>query len=162
RIIFTVLTEFGLVHKFRMLPMIVPALHRALTPKIDWIGLRHVFIAFSTLWAGLGVVMIAYEGKDLLDTEFRGGTAVTIQLKPDPAGDGRALVMKREEVKGRIDQVAAKHSTDGLDELKNASVLVVNPQADGVSSSQFTIKTVLTDTKAVEGAIVEALGDKID
>ncbi|MEM7682597.1 MAG: protein translocase subunit SecD [Planctomycetota bacterium] len=70
--------------KFRglpMLPTMIPAVRRLLSPKVDWVGLRFIFIPISMALLIIGLGTAAYRGADLLDIEFRAGTAVTFELK---------------------------------------------------------------------------------
>ncbi|MBX3358749.1 MAG: protein translocase subunit SecD [Phycisphaeraceae bacterium] len=162
RMLFTLFVDYFGLRRLRMLPMVVPAIHRVLTPNIDWLGLRFYFIAFSVITTLLSIGLVATEGTHLLDTEFRGGTAVTITLKRDPQ-TGEQVTMKRAQVEERLSKIAAEAPAGSpLKELGNASIIVVNPRSDGVTSSDFTIKTVLTDSGAVQSAVVKAFEDQIE
>ncbi|MBC7835452.1 MAG: protein translocase subunit SecD [Phycisphaerales bacterium] len=159
RIIFDFLVEHVGWRKARMLPMIIPGMSRALVPKIDWIGIRYVFFAITIVLTGLSIAMVAMRGRDLLDTEFRGGTAVTLHLGSE---DGPPVKMERKDVDERLDQIADSDPSGRLAELRNADVIVVNPDAGGFTSSDFTIKTVITDSQTVLAAIINAFADKME
>lgn len=156
RMIYIVLVDYLKIKKMSQLALTFPNLQHYLTPKVDWIKYRYVFYAFSAVLVGLGVFMIASEGNKLLDTEFRGGTAVTLQLKEDPA-TGQPMLMARKDVEERVRKLAEEAearvksgSTDVNDrvlaELSQAEIVPINPQADGVTSGVHRIKTPIIQT----------------
>ncbi|MDX2146382.1 MAG: protein translocase subunit SecD [Planctomycetota bacterium] len=146
------------IKRLPMLPTVVPAVQRAFTLNVDWMRLRPIFyVAFIGL-IGLSVAMIAIRGSEMLDTEFRGGTAVTIRLKTND--DGTPLKMTRAQVQEKV--AAEADSSELLRDLRNASILVVNPDADGVSSNVFTIKSLVKDPDAVQAAINDAFAGLLD
>jgi len=156
RIIFTYLLEFnlgGLVR--RQLPTVIPALQRVLTPRVNWLKLRPLFMLISAGYIGLGVSMIWIQRGEMLDNEFRGGTAVNITLA---SGETRT----RQDIFDQILRVAEEAPLDSpVADLRTAEVVAVNPQQDGVTSDMFRIKTTATDREAVQTTIVEALGDLV-
>jgi len=153
RLIFVILADKIRVKELRQLPLVWPALQRALTPKVDWIGLRVVFIPLSFLLLGLGITMCFVQGEEMLDTEFRGGTAITLRLKEveQPDGTNKRLMLERQEVAARIASIAETararvESGQGteddriLAQLRDAEVVVVNPTGNGYTSDTFKIK----------------------
>ncbi|MDX1565082.1 MAG: protein translocase subunit SecD, partial [Phycisphaeraceae bacterium] len=82
RSIFELWNRFGNL-KLSMLPTKVPAIERALQPKIDWIGKRTLFFAFSgvLLVGSLGLVLT--RGAEMFDIEFRAGTEAAFSFKSD-------------------------------------------------------------------------------
>jgi SecD/SecF fusion protein len=166
RVIFALLIEkVGLRKGWSMLPMQLPVIDRVLEPKIDWIRYRWVAVAVSTLLVGTGLVMIFSRGEKMLDTEFRGGTQVTVQFRPVDAGDpdGPRVTGTRREVEEAIQAIGRGRSeTDPLSTMRVAEILPLDPQADGVTSDRFQIKTLATESRLVLDAVIEALGDRID
>ena len=166
RVIFAWLVDRWGVRSFSMLPIAVPAVQRAFTFRIDWMKYRWHFLSVSILLTLGSLFVLAYRGSDSLDNQFLGGTKVTIQLKDGP--DGKPLTMSRAEVEQRIEAVAdaAKTATDPqqqlLVRLKPPQIAVINPGADGVTSSQFEIKTVLTNGDLVQSALSQAFQDKME
>ncbi|MEM8756720.1 MAG: protein translocase subunit SecD [Planctomycetota bacterium] len=158
RILFAwLITRFG-VGSLPSLPGSVPALERALEPKIDWLSIRVPAIVVSACFVGLGITMIVRQGPEMLDNEFRGGTAVTMVFRQDDAG--QRLTMARPEVAERIAAIAENAGPDSpLGDMVNAEVLPVNPQGDGVTSTTFKIKTLSTDQNAVSTSLQEAFAD---
>jgi len=174
KLVFSVLIDHVKITKMRQLPMVVPFIQKALEPNIDWIRLRPVFLIFSTCFVGLGISMIVIQGKDMLDTEFRGGTAVTLQLKEDGSGTGQQLTLTRSEVEERVLAIAERaEAGEGdpiLADLLNAEIVAVNGLADGVTSSTFTVKSTIADDPDTDineqqifvDALVGAFTDVID
>lgn len=160
RVFFTFFVDHLKIRRMAMLPMTVPLIERVLTPSVDWMRMRGLFAVISIAGIGLGVLMITVQGEEMLDTVFRGGTDVEIRLRSEE--DGSALTMTRAEVQERIRASGYVHEDSPVRELANAQVLVVNPQADGVTSDRFRIKTVLTDSIAVQDALVDIFRDVVD
>ncbi|MFN7019832.1 MAG: protein translocase subunit SecD [Phycisphaerales bacterium] len=159
RLLYTVLTEKFRLRKLSMLPMAVPAIQRAMSPNIDWMRLAKPFAVVSTIAVIASIVLVVGRGSSLLDTEFTGGTKVSIQLKKDE--NGRQLTMTRAEVAEEIKKIAAENRTGPLAELQQAEVLAVNPEKDNVTSSQFTIKSSITDARTILEVVSRAFGDKL-
>lgn len=158
RLIFDVMIEKFGWRQTTMLPLAVPAVQRAFTLNVDWMKFRGVFYVIFAGLIGLSATMVVTRGVKMLDTEFVGGTAVTLRTGADEAGKPKAL--KRQDVADRLSKAADKHPD--LLALRNADVQVVNPEADGVTSHTFTIKTSLTDSKAISGALSEVFADVVD
>lgn len=145
---------------------------RALEPRIDWISMRFVFIVLSAMGVGTGLFMVAWQGQEMLDTEFRGGTQVDFELRPANESEAASgvgvnargrLTLTRAEVEERVRGLSEGLSeTDPLRPLRNASVIPVNPEANGVTSDRFQIKTYATNADAVIGAIVAAFDDVVE
>lgn len=146
-----------------MLPLAVPSIQRILTPRIDWLRLRPFFFAFSAMYVAIGLGAVVFQGREMLDNEFRGGTAVTLDLKPSAPGSPDRLTMTRAEVQDRLQQLAKESAADSpLRELINADVVPIDPRGDGVTSDRFTIKTILTDSQLVLESIVQKFSDKLE
>jgi SecD/SecF fusion protein len=160
RWIFAVLVEKVGIRRMSMLPMAVPAVQKLFDLHIDWMRLRGIFYAFSFFFVGLGLLFIVVEGRSLLASEFRGGTSVTIVTKSE---GGTQLTLTRDEVSKRIKKIADDAPADApLKQFATAEIAVVNPQGDGVTSSTFTIKTLLTNAEVVQTAVVGAFSDVLD
>lgn len=171
RLVLAILTDGVKLKKMNMLPTVIPALERALEPKIDWIGLRYVFIVISAIGVGTGLTMVAIQGEEMLDTEFRGGTQVQFELRDATAeeagqegvnSDGN-LTLTRADVQARVQALA-----DGLDEddpllaLRTAEVTPIDPEADGVTSDKFQVKTYATNADAVIAGVIGAFDDVVE
>ncbi|MGP1347053.1 MAG: protein translocase subunit SecD [Phycisphaerales bacterium] len=175
RLCFHYLIDVAKVRRMSQLPIAIPAIDRAFTPNINWVGLRPVFIVVSLIGVGLGVVMIAVQGSDMLDTEFRGGTAVTVLLREQE--DGTRLALERAEVQSRlteelasIESAAAGGDAQAAESLAALGTLVgrvpavipINPAADGVTASRFQIKTLVDDETELQGLVTRALEGSVD
>jgi SecD/SecF fusion protein len=148
RLIFTYLVDLGPWRRASMLAIAIPAIDRFFHRDVNWLRLRWIFWCFSAFYVGMGLFFVAYEGRNMLDNEFRGGTQVTLKLTKD---------LKRQDVLDRV-QTAARQAPP-LRELETASVLPVDPQDDGVTSSTFSIKTLAQDKDAVMNRLVPAFQD---
>ncbi|MCG3122671.1 MAG: hypothetical protein GIKADHBN_01064 [Phycisphaerales bacterium] len=145
-----------------MLPMVVPALERALIWRVNWIRLRWFFVTVSTVLVGVGLAMFVFRGERMLDTEFLGGTQVTMQLRQAPDGSG-PMTLTRPEAEKLVHAIGDRASgTDVLRPMQAAEVSPVNPREDGITSNQFLVKTTITDKDAVLGALTSAFGDYIE
>ncbi len=161
RIIFDILVNLGW-RKGTMLPMRVPLVQHLITPHINWMRYRFVFLAISTLYVSLGLGMAIFRGPKMLDNEFLGGTQITLSFKTDPA-TGKPMEMDRPEVEQRVHDIGKDlPPTDDLHNLIDAEVYPINPEADGIRSSQFSIKTVASNAKAITDAVTDKFADKLD
>lgn len=158
RLVFDIMIEKFGWRKTSMLPLAVPAVQRAFTLNVDWLKYRGVFYILFLALIGLAVTMIFTRGSKMLDTEFVGGSAITLKMGVDDTGHQRSL--KRQDVADRLKQAADAHPD--LAALRNADIQVVNPESDGVTSHTFTVKTSLTDSKSIAGAIAEVFSDVVD
>jgi SecD/SecF fusion protein len=139
-----------------MLPMAVPGLQEFLTPRIDWLKYRYVFFTVSAAVVALGLGMVFFQGREMLDNEFRGGTQVTLKLR-------EGQTMRRPDVEEIVKGVAATlPEGDDLRNLASAEVIAVDPQADNITSGTFTIKTVATNASAVLDALKVKFQDRLD
>ncbi|GAB4108278.1 MAG: hypothetical protein Kow00105_14820 [Phycisphaeraceae bacterium] len=88
RVFMEMYLKYGKAKRLPMLPTIIPALGRLLTPNINWVGMRYIFFTVSAL-AIAGSALALYErGEDLLDIEFRSGTKVSFTL-----AEGKTLTL---------------------------------------------------------------------
>ncbi|MBY0114073.1 MAG: protein translocase subunit SecD [Phycisphaerales bacterium] len=163
RLLFGVaLNTFGWKN-INMLPLAVPAIQRTLTPNVDWLRLRPAFFTFSISYVLLGLGFVVFQGREMLDNEFRGGTAVTLEFKQKSPGSTEHVTLTRAEVKARVEAIGAAAAQDNpLRELVNAEVLPIDPEADGVTSDKFTVKTILTDGATVQESLVGKFSDVME
>ncbi len=87
RQIFLLYTEVLKKRELAMLPVVIPSIHRALEPSIDWIGKRMIFWSVSIVAVVGSLALVSSRGVDMLDTEFRGGVALKIATEPVDADD---------------------------------------------------------------------------
>ncbi|MEM1185171.1 MAG: protein translocase subunit SecD [Planctomycetota bacterium] len=155
RLILSLAVDVLKLKNLGMLPSAVPAIERLLEPKFDWMAARWGFVVVSLTGIGLGIGMIVYQGDKMLDTEFRGGTQVTVRFeKENEDGTRNPVQLLRADVLDRVQGLAeGLDETDPLEPLKNAEVIPQNADDTGVRSSEFQIKTYATDQSAVIEAI---------
>jgi SecD/SecF fusion protein len=178
RVIFAICTEVFGIRSLPMLPTVVPAIHRLLEPKIDWIALR-IPLFGSCLVLAVGSLMLFFgQGADVLETEFRGGVSVVMTTRAAEAGEaaGREreaegrLVVPRGEIEAAVHELGAETSDPILAELANATVLTVGPTDSDGAAAGFQIKVanpagIDGDTNisnVVVAALVERFGDILD
>ena len=150
--LFVTKTIFGLmVDKFGVtdlssLPRTFPRWNDLLTPKIDWVGKTWLFTGFSALFivGGLACMGVKLAQGDALDIEFSGGTSVRVDL---------VAPMGREQVQTLVDQEA---------QTAGEKLAVPRVVSVGTDDKQYEISTPTADSKAVQAAVIEALGDKLD
>ncbi len=169
RAIFDIGIATGTMRRLSMLPMAWKALGRALHPSINWVALRKYCYLFSTV-AVLGGISLTYgTWREMLDTEFLGGTTVTFSFRNDD--NGNPIKIPRAEVEQRIKSYAERAVAAGkIDSAQQRALLGVNVfnlhadevEGEGFSGSAFIIKTTLYDQKIVEDTIVESFGDILD
>ena len=122
------------VFKIRTLPMlatVMPVLGRLLRPKIDWVSLRGIFWAFSFVLIVGSCILFFSRGKQMFDTEFRGGVSITMQTREE--GGSRLMLphMGSESVQSRIRSMADDAGTEDtfqnrlLREFRFAKVLTI-------------------------------------
>ncbi len=155
KLIFDTGIEFFGWRRITMLPLAVPFVQRLFTVNVNWLKYRYIFFAIFAGLIVLSTAVIINRGSEMLGTEFRGGTAITIKTKTGP--DGTPLLLDRSEVVTRVRGIA--DVSPALADLRNADVLVVNPDAGGTRSGTFTIKTLGKDTRAISDGISRAFED---
>ena len=161
-IIMVTLVDKLRIRRMSMLPMIIKPIERLLNPNINWIALRWGTVFISLFFVGLGITMVFTQGSKMLDTEFRGGTQITLTFKKDaetPDPDDR-VTMQRPEVESIIHSLG--ENDVAIQSLRNAEVLPINPREDGLTADTFSIKTTGTNRDQIGPAIVAAFRDKLD
>ena len=159
KLIFTILVEHFNWGKASQLPMMFPIVQRLLTPHVDWMRLRWVTMGVLAVFLAASAVIWYQRGDKLLDTEFLGGTQIELKFRTDPA-TGKPITMTREVVQKRVQSMAAGDKV--IEKLKEAEVLPVNPQNDGVTSNRFKIRIGATDEKAVLAALTHEFADAVE
>ncbi|MEM6553943.1 MAG: protein translocase subunit SecF, partial [Planctomycetota bacterium] len=99
RIFFDLYLKLFNPKSMHMAPTIFPGLKKILRPNINWVELRHIFIPLSAVLLVAGIATALYRGEDMLDIEFRSGTAVVFELKE---GEGLPIA----DVRTRLTTVA--------------------------------------------------------
>jgi len=157
RIIMVLLIDKLKIRKMSMLPMAIPAIDRAFEPSIDWMKLRPLFFVISVTFVGLGIGMIFSRGERMLDTEFRGGTQITLSFKDGIEPASRSEI---EQIVRGLGEAAGPESP--IQQMRNAEVIAVNPVQGGLMSDTFVIKTLDTDRQEIARAVTGAFQDRLD
>jgi len=145
-----------------MLPSALPIIDRVLEPRINWMGFRWVAVPLSLTLVTLSILIMVRQGERMLDTEFVGGTQVVLKFGEDPA-TGEPHTMTRKDVLDRVQAIAADAPEGSpLELLEQADVLPFDPQADGVTSDTFQVKTLITDPDSLLLALQPAFDDVLD
>ncbi len=166
--------------RLAMLPMVVPAIARALHPKIDWVGLRGAFWTLSALVIAGSIALFFTRGAEMFDTEFRGGVSITMQTRDE---GGSPLLLAHygpgsvtERVRAIGDQAGTGEALEDrvLREMRNAKIVtigeaMVNDQGQAVGEA-FQIKVAAPvglgaeegTQDIVEAALLQAFGDELD
>lgn len=164
RVLFTIYTEILGARTLPMLPTVFPGIHRALQPNFDWIKWRKVFYTGSTIVTLIALALVFSLGKRILDTEFRGGVAITMQTRManpgEPAGADGRLLMARPEVEAEIKSLgdSAPESDSAVRELRAATVLTVGDSDEQYRASRFQVKVSNPPNVASEIAVNDAVG----
>ncbi len=148
RVIFE--TYFALVsskkRKLTMLPTAVPAIHKMLSPSINWIDKRKIFFCISVIAVVGSISMAVSRGSELLSIEFQAGTEVVIDLKDDSR-------MSRKDIDGVL--------KDLKEDLPEATPIAVGEADENGKYGSFSIVTTQADTEKVQTKLEEALGAKL-
>ncbi|CAN5746376.1 hypothetical protein BH11PLA1_BH11PLA1_07340 [soil metagenome] len=160
RVIYYWLIDKVRIKRVTMLPLVWPWLQRAMTLRTDWMRLCPIFFTLSALLVAGSLVAVVGRGSELLDTVFRGGTRVTVQLKRDEA-TGAPMLAKRDEVQERIKRVVAADSTGVLRDLADPQILIIDPDTQN-RSNRFVIQTTIQDSAAVSEALRKSFEGLLD
>ncbi len=176
RAFFAILTEVVGIKSLPMLPTTVPIVARLLHPRIDWISVRW------PIWIGcIGIsiaclAMVIQRGREMLETEFRGGLTMTMSTRQarqgEPAGADGRLILARPVVEDRIHALGNAASADHpeLAELRSANVLTVGETTADFGASTFQVKVANpaqldssdTLTDSVVSAVAAEFGAELD
>ena len=175
RVLLSVWTEWLGQRKLPMLAIVFPSVARALQPSIDWIRGRAILVGGSAVVAAICVWGIVHRGADIFETEFRGGVSITMTTRPARSGEqadsaGR-LLLSREEVERRVQEVGARNPDDViLSEFRAGTAITVGEQTPDFRASTFQIKipnpTSIDDesriTSTVTNEVVKAFASEMD
>jgi SecD/SecF fusion protein len=176
RVCFNVCTGPLGIRRLPMLPTVIPGMMRVLRPNIDWIGMRWALWSVAGLLAVSSLVLTVATGREMLDTEFRGGIAMTMSTRKaepgEPAGSDGKLLIARPEVERRIREIGEQAPADALAvrELRNATVLTVGESTSDFQATAFQIKLANppsfteadTLTEPVVTAVANAFAAELD
>jgi SecD/SecF fusion protein len=145
-----------------MLASALPIIDRVLEPRINWVGMRHIWYVVSTVAVVACIALVISQRDRMLDTEFVGGTQVVLRFGSDEA-TGQPLMLTRQDVADRVMEVAETAPMGSqLALLEQATIVPLDPEDDGVTSDTFQIKTLATNSGEVQDALAQAFEDVLD
>jgi SecD/SecF fusion protein len=160
RVIYTIYTDVFKIKTLPMLPTAFPAIHRALEPNINWIGLRKVFLPASGVAIIASVLLVGSLGSEIYDTEFRGGISATFETRiatpEDMERDLRAsrqgrILLERGAVERTIHAIGESNPSDPLlSNFDRADVIATGRGQEGAWSDSFQIKVAAEANTVVE------------
>jgi SecD/SecF fusion protein len=176
RVLYYFYTEYFGFKSLPMMPTVFPGITRALTPSVDWISKRGVFLTIAGIISVGCLALVAMRGSGMLDTEFRGGMTMTMETRLAKADEPRdaddRLLLSRPEVERRVHELGEKagEANPAVYELRNASVLTVGQLHENFTATRFQIKVSnppatqgeATITEAVQGAIVDEFREQLN
>ncbi len=160
RVIFTIFVDHIGWRKASQLPMVFPWIQRAMTPHVDWMRWRWVFLGGLAIFLAVGGGIALQRGKKMLDTEFRGGTQVEVTFRDGP--DGKRIARPRPEIEGLVRDIGKDVAVDNpMRVFSEAEVLPINPREDGVTSDRFKITVVSSGSESGDRDLLNALTVKL-
>ncbi|MSR68928.1 MAG: protein translocase subunit SecD [Phycisphaerales bacterium] len=165
RIIFAILINWFGLKRLPMLPTVFPGVMKFLRPNVNWLGQRWGWWTAAIAVSVACFVLVLSVGREILETEFRGGVTMTLMTRKANAGEptsasGR-LLLPRESVEATLHQLGESATTPALRELRTANVLTVGETSADGASSGFQVKVgnpaTLTSDETVTDALVAAV-----
>lgn len=146
-----------------MLPTIIPGLRKLLSPNVNWIGMRKLFLPVSVILIIAGITMSFYRGEDLLDIEFRSGTEVTFTLAAgDPEAGIPATTLSIDEVRTRLAAFGDQPEAAEVDARVEAQIERITEQnADREADQKLDLPTE-ADWSLLGSAQVVTVGEEAD
>jgi SecD/SecF fusion protein len=170
RVIFAIYVQVFKAKSLPMLPTVVPTIHRMLEPHINWIGFRTAVLVFSAILAILSLGLFFSSGREILETEFRGGVSVVMTTRAAAPGElagteGEAsgrMLLSRQSVEERIKNLASQeNASDAVLQFASATVLTVGPTSSDGQAASFQVKVAnpadLGADESIDAAIVLAV-----
>jgi SecD/SecF fusion protein len=167
RTLFMILTEWFGARKLPMLPTVAPVVARILTPRIDWMALRMPLWATCAAVGLFAVSLVFSRGKDIFETEFRGGVAMTLDTRKATAGEKADeegnLILNRVAVEERVREIGMKAGAADpiLHELRSANILTVGNAGEAGESNSFQIRVGNPTVEVNEAEITPRIVDAV-
>jgi len=143
RVLMSVYTEWMGARRLPMIATVFPAVNRWIVPRVDWIRLRPLLFGISLVLAVGGLGLAALRGGDLLDTEFRGGVALTMTTR-------RVDTVPYTVAAGdTFDRIAAKAVG-----VPAAALAALNPGVDPEAPAPGTVIRVPSGPSSMDGRML--------
>ena len=136
RVIYEIYTDVVKMTRLPMLPTVIPFIHRALEPNINWIGLRKVFWTISIVAVIGSIALVIGRGVDMFDTEFRGGVAATMVTQiVDDNDDGQPDELHEDQEPVRI--MLPHIGADGVETRVRSLASLLDASGDAAKQKRF-------------------------
>jgi len=165
---------YGKAKTLPMLPTLIPGIGRLLHPNVNWVRIRYVFFAISTVVVIAGLGLVYERGEDMLDIEFRSGTQVSMTLAKGKSlpleelrerlrnyGEAGLLIAKGKQPDAELEDAyrnlvpIAKDARDRYEKnLAEAQAAAADPSVRGVAYPKKVDFSLFSDT-ADSGIITE-------
>lgn len=165
RIIFAILINWFGMKSLPMLPTVFPGVMRFLRPNVDWLRQRWVWWTGAITIAVACLILVGSVGREILETEFRGGVTMTLTTRKANPGEATSasgrLLLSRESVESTLHALGESATVPALRELRSANVLTVGETTPEGASTGFQVKVgnpaTLTSDETVTDALVAAV-----
>jgi SecD/SecF fusion protein len=144
RVFFDVWFKEGWLKKLTML-------HLIKTPSLDYVSKRYYFIAGSIVLIVAGLIGAGVRGRNILDIEFTGGTAISLRLKEPMSSQGVRDVLDRQW----------KQNDRRLPDAKIEYIRLQN-EPHATTSRRFLLRSTNPNQDEVRQAVVAQFGDQLD
>ncbi len=174
RVIYAILINKLGMKRLPMLPTLIPGLMTLLRPHIDWLKMRWALWGAVGVVAAVCMVLVAITGREMLETEFRGGATMTLMTRKATAGEptsptGR-LLLSRDAVSEKLHSLGEASTDPTIRELRGANVLTVGEATPDGMATGFQIRVANpatleggeTVTEPLVQAVAGAFADSLD
>ncbi len=174
RIMYAVLINWCGMKRLPMMPTIFPSMMKVLRPNFDWLRIRWGLWTVSGVVGLICFVLVIGAGREMLETEFRGGVTMTLMTRKASAGEpasatGR-LLLSREVVSERIHALGEAASDPIIRELRSANILTVGETTSAGDATGFQVRVANpstltageTATEPLVQAVAGAFADSLD
>ncbi len=167
RIIFAILIKWFGMKRLPMLPTVFPGVMKLLRPNVDWLAQRWVWWTGAIAISAASLLLVASVGREILETEFRGGVTMTLMtrkaLPGEPASTSGRLLLSREGVETTLHTIGNAAESPALRELRSANVLTVGETTAEGASTGFQVKvgnpaTLTSDQTVTEDLVAAVAG----
>lgn len=174
RVMYAMLINWFGMKRLPMLPTIFPGMMKFLKPNVDWLSIRWMWWSVCGVISVACVVLCLSAGREMLETEFRGGVTMTLTTRKGTTGEDLApngrVFLGRQSVEEKIHAIGEASSDPIVRELRTANVLTVGETSSDGRSTGFQVKVanpanLLSDqtvTEPLVAAVTTAFADSLD
>ena len=148
---------------FHMLPTVIPAVDKLLSPNINWYALRPVLWIISGVLMVAGVMAIINRGEDLLDIEFRSGTQAIFTLRePNEGEKPEDVALTITEARDVLYKYADANGIEQLARGKASVTALGDPVGENERYRQFAIQAGMQDSDEMSNAVRNAFSQYLN